>query len=543
MAGSAWTRMRLRASWLLLVLAVPLLSGCVSEADFAPVESAGWRPGYTFEHSVESSSATSGFVRIDGTEDDEDFEPRTESFGPERLITYTVFDVTARDGDEPVYLTVANPGSIEASLHARSDLPDARARQPLVAPFRQSDLQPLRAGIESSSRAGKVVEAKMDYAEDDTYSALRFPLRRGDAWTTVDERGATGFSGGTATVQSQVGGLRKVPGPSGEVDAVHIMHVMTGGEAFADLLRQEIEGEGGQVDRLEFRAEWRRDVDYAPSLHNIVRDVTTMDGRLVLEATIEGKRTSVDISESSTVAITLTGAVLEETAPRTLEDAIGGLVPVLPIVDRPPVGTTGAPPPGEVSIEVVPASFTVNVAAGGDVQFTTRTQGDVSGLAHRVTNAATDLEVLRGQGGTFRHTFTEAGRYDVTVTGTTGGGQEVEGMAQVFANFEATQDESCGNAAIQGVAACPKVPVPVRAGVASVTVAVERHPAAGEPGVGKLVLTAPDGRTFSADLAANKATLTVAEGLDAGDWSLEYRPTVGLQESVTYSVHVLAGTS
>lgn len=535
--------MAVRASWVLVALVVPLLSGCVSEADFAPVESAGWRPGYTFEHSVESRSEVSGFVRIDGTEDDEGFEPRTEEFGPERLITYTVFDVEARNGDEGVYLTVASPGSLEASLHARSDLPDARARQPLIAPFRQSDLQPLRAGMEYSGRDGKVVEARMDYAEDETYSALRFPLRRGDAWTTVDERGATGFAGGTATVQSQAGGLRKVPGPYGEVDAVHVVHVMTGGEALADFLRAQIEGEGGHVDRLEFHAEWRRDVDYAPSLHNIVRDVTTMDGRLVLEATLEGKRTSVDVSESSTVAITLTGALLEETAPRTLEDAIGGLVPVLPIVGRPPLGTTGAPPPGDVSIQVDPASVTVNVAADGDVQFTTRTQGDVSGLAHRVTNTATDLEVLRGQGGTFRHSFTEAGRYDVTVTGTAAGGQEVEGMAQVFANFETSTDVSCGNAAIQGVAACPPAPVPVRAGVGSLTVAVERHPVAGEPGVGKLVLTAPDGRTFSADLAANKATLTVADGLDAGDWSLEYRPTVGLQERATYSVHVLAATA
>jgi hypothetical protein len=536
--GPAWPRMRLRASWLLLVLAVPLLAGCVAEADFAPVPSAGWRPGYTFEHSVESRTEVSGFVRVDGTEDDEEFEPRSETFGPERLVTYTVFDVEARNGDEPVYLTVADPGSLEASVHARSDLPDARARQPLIAPFRQSDLQPLRAGMGYNSRDGKVVEARLDYAEDDTYAALRFPLRRGDAWTTVDERGATGFFGGTATVESQVGGLRKVPGPDGEVDAVHVAHVMAGGEAFAEYLRAEIEGEGGQVDRLEFQAEWRRDVDYAPSLHNIVRDVTTMDGRLVLEATIDGKRTSVDIAESSTVAITLTGALLQETAPRTLEDAIGGLVPVLPIVA--PLPTTGPPPPAGPAIEVMPATATVNVAADGKVGFTTRVQGEVSGLGHRIANAATGEEVVRGDGGTFAHTFTDAGRYAVTVTGRTVDGQQVEGKAHVSADFQALTDATCGTAAVQGVSACPPTPVPVRAGVAKVTVAVERHAAAGEPGVGKLVLTAPDGRTFSADLSANKASLTLDQGLDPGEWSLEYRPTVGLQESVTYAVHVAA---
>ena len=187
-----------------------------------------------------------------------------------------------------------------------------------------------------------------------------------------------------------------------------------------------------------------------------------------------------------------------------------------------------------LKLEATPS--VVNAAQPQEVGFHTTVTGQVSGLSYDIRDEAGAVET-RGFGGDFRHTFTKAGAYKATVTGSGPDGKSLHATVDVYADFDQLVPADCPTVAAQGYAGCPATPLQVEPGARSLTVGATRQSNAGEPGFGTLTLVDPDGKTTTAQMAGNTATLTVQDPAP-GTWQVEFDPTLGVTEGIDYTLHV-----
>ena len=322
-----------RSSFCIVALLVAsLLAGCTSERDFAPIAEAGWRPGYTYEYSVESKGNSDGQVTVNGeTQNGNAGFQGDENFGPSPLFSYTVFNTETTVDGTPVLLALVQGGTMAAQAKAQMPLQSLVTGNPDVVAFRKSDLAPLYTS--TTSYPGDV---RIDVHDTHQPSSMRFPLTGGETWRME-------LSG--LTVESSVGGLVSVKGPSGDVDAVHIQHVSSLPDGYYDKAMQEAQAQGITVHSLDFSISSEREVYFAPSLHNVVLDIMTLSERVAADFEQDGNHTVIDMTVEATITIRLTGVSLEEGPQRSLADALGGKVTIPIVPDQVPV-TTGTGGPG-----------------------------------------------------------------------------------------------------------------------------------------------------------------------------------------------------
>ena len=218
-------------------------------------------------------------------------------------------------------------------------------------------------------------------------------------------------------------------------------------------------------------------------------------------------------------------------------DALTGKIGVTVPPVTTPSGTSRPPSgsgPGSLRLQV--DTPVVNAAEAPAVSFSTVVTGSVADLRHDLVDAA-GRTLVSNLGGDFQFEAAEPGTYTATVTGLDANQRTLSASAMLYADYLATVPADCPALTGTDINECATAPVPVRAGIQSLTVTATRTPRAAEPGSGTLVLLDPAGtEVLSAPMASNVATLTLTAPSPPGDWSMVYRPAYGLLEDVEYTI-------
>ncbi|HLF16880.1 MAG TPA: hypothetical protein VI796_05560 [Candidatus Thermoplasmatota archaeon] len=527
--------------WWVAVLLGAAFAGCSAQGGgaslagtdgFEPIESAGWKAGFHFVHSVEGDVRMEGSFTAGGETDHLD---EHESFGPEPVADYTVVSTTITNGAEPMYVALGR---------------DLFFDEPFLMGFRQRDLQPVEV-IE-------VVDGSFRFeAPPETYPWVRFPLEPGDEWSGEFVTETLFGSNITFRVESRVEGLETVDGPSGPVEAVRIRHdIDIDTEAVETQMRETMEASGSQDVEVDFSGEATDLVYYAPSLHNVVLDDTEVSMAFHGSSRDFGQRSEVEMEMTVRAAIRLTEAQFEEEADLDavevtelleeggLPDAGGGFQggsggsrPDAPPENAPDLGT----------LTVVADTEAPNAAEATLVSFLALPDdGRQPASVEMFLFDALGSRVAMGED-TLEHTFNEPGLFRIeafafdeeeTLIATGSLEYPVGWMAELAA--------TCDELVAADLGACEGWDLPVRPGVASLTAqATPGGPVPVHLG-GTLRLFAPSGEERTAALQDGVAFLSwESPGLVAaeaeGDWHLIYTPDPGVLETVTYAVSLTAG--
>ncbi|MEA3189800.1 MAG: hypothetical protein QOD77_382 [Thermoplasmata archaeon] len=482
-------------------------AGCTaSGAPFDPIPNAGWKPGYSFDYTVELTGSGSARIEVDGEVQHQEEPFKGMPVGQRPMTAYRVLDATTVDGI-PVYLALDNHRNVRA--------------------FRQADLQPLAAAVYS---AGTEVSTVSVQASHDDHSWLRFPLERGDTWRGElrDFDSPIGFDMGV-TVESTVYGMESVEGPNGPVDAVRIEHDFAFDEdKIKDMMLASADKEGIEVRSLSVDISASRTVYYAPSLHNIVRDDTEVSQSLFARFTQEGKDIKADMEADMTATVRLTRATLEEKAATPLDKLETVKTPRTPQV----VTSEGQP---AVSLDVKASEAWVNAAEAPTVRITADAVG-VSSVVLRLIDSTGNI-VQQDAGTSTEWTLDQPGRYLVEATARAADGYEVQAETEVVAGYELTVSAGCATVSTYFLG-CDQLLLPVRPGILSLEVSAVRQPLAVEEGVGNLYVSGPQ-NTVDAPMQGNEATIRIdafEEEMFFSDWQAWYAPTAGVMEDVDYHV-------
>ena len=496
-----------------LALLLALFAGCAE--GFDPIASAGWQAGNAFGYTIEASAKFAFEGVLEGKPPES--VVREDAFGPSPWIAYEVVNTQLRHGADPMYLTLANLGSMRFGVGGGNAEYDARTSHGLDAPlgFRQRDLQVLDTTV---SRSG------VSFSDGgDDYPLIRFPLTMGDKWSGMLDPD----NEGSLSVRSEVLGMRSVQGPQGKVDAILIRHTAKLPSDFEKELRRDAAEDGATVHEVRAALTITIDVYFSPELRNIVLEHTRMKGDFYVSFTMDGKRGHFKAVEEWTVKESLSAASLG-TKPELTVAQVLDLDAPLPI---PRPGTVTLPTAGETRIVASPPR--ANAAVPADVMFLLA--GDLpsgSTVTYRIDGP--QGEVASGEGRSAEHRFEEPGLYEAVFTVEGQDGTQRHALPYAV-DYEADAAISCGTVHVDLLTDCGKVSFPVGGSRAMLGLAVD---ASGIHLAGQLVITDAEGAEVLRTQAADDDHLVAVPTGSASPWTVTVEGPAGVLAGVDLSLRL-----
>jgi hypothetical protein len=523
--------------WLLPVvacLALVQLSGC-AERSFEPIQSADWKPGYTFGYVVSADVRLDNVITEDGKVIEEDHQKEGGEEGGQ--IAYRVLNTELKHEGKPLYLVGMSGNTYWASVSTQGASGTSSQSFQTLAAYRQDTLEPVgvvHADVDCARcPSGIRTNTLTFYQASESHPWIKFPLKYQDTWTGSTQ----GMLGNDARIESSVRGMVTVDGPGGKHDVIRITHILS--DPDADKTRQEfiaaMEGQGIQVNSLDFSQSLSVEVLYSPKAHNIVVQSMHVELHASGDFVHDGKHVVAQTDMSGAVTMRLVSYDLTEGPQVPVKDLGKALeVPIeLPTVP-------GQEPTGTLRLSA--DQSVVNAAEKPSVRFTTQVTGNATAESYTIYDADGEA-VAAGAGGDFTFKVKEPGTYKATVEGTDGNGRTLRSSTQVVADYQLTVPANCGLANVLGFPNCDSVDLPIRPGIQWLEVKATRTPVAVEPGVGELYLYDPNGGGSEfAMMDDNEATITIDSFDDyefGDDWRLIYYPYAGVMEDVEYTVTLM----